>query len=47
MLAGLDEVLFELEPGAELQEVEAQLLEFDSAAHPALQLVELVLFLLE
>ena len=47
MLAVGDEVLFVLEPGSELQEVEAQLVEFDSVSHPSLQLVELVLFLFE
>lgn len=40
-------MLFVLEPGSELQEIESQFVEFNSVSHPSLQLVELVLFLLE
>ena len=40
-------MLFELKPGAELQDVETELLEFNSASHPSLELVKLVLLFLE
>lgn len=47
LLTSSDEMLLELEPSSELQEVEPQLVEFDSVSHPALKLVELVLLFLE
>jgi len=47
LLAGFYNMLFELEPSSELQEVKTQLIEFYTTSHPALKIIELGLFLLE
>jgi len=40
-------MLFELEPSSELNKVQSEFIEFNSASHPSLKFIQLVLFFLK